>query len=474
MNGCRILIVDDHRNIRIGVKMILEGEGADVTEAENLSSARAHLSAALTDANLMPYDLLLLDIRLPDGSGLDLLANIQSVGLAHHVIVISGEGTTQEAFRATQMGAFDFIEKPFTPEKILVTAKRCLEFNQMGLVNKDLTKQARAREIIGEHAKIKEVLALVDKVAPTNGRVLITGESGTGKELIARAIHRLSPRHKETMIKVNCAAIPKGLMESELFGHEKGAFTGAVKTRHGVFERADGGTLFLDEIGELDLDVQAKLLRVLQNGEFMRVGGEKNLKTDVRIICATNRDLKQMSLDGEFREDLYYRLNVVTIHSPPLRERASDIAELSRVFLDECCEEHSLGKRRFSQRAIDQLSVYPWPGNVRELRNVIERTAILSADEIIDTIDNLTASSAPSQSPLSTETSMVGDTVLHLDIKATSWDQFHDFTGREYLRFILRHTHGNVSEAARILELERAYLHRLMKKLGIQRDVYIS
>jgi two-component system nitrogen regulation response regulator NtrX len=474
MKGCRILIVDDHRNIRISVKMILEGEGAQVSEAETVSSARAHIGPALKDSNHMPYDLLLLDIRLPDGSGLDLLSDIQAAGIAHRVIVISGEGTTQEAFRATQMGAFDFVEKPFTPEKILVTAKRCLEFNQMELTNKDLSKQARSRELIGEHTKIKEVLALVEKVAPTNGRVLITGESGTGKELIARAVHRLSPRHKETMIKVNCAAIPKNLMESELFGHEKGAFTGAIKTRQGVFERADGGTLFLDEIGELDLDVQAKLLRVLQNGEFMRVGGEKTLTSDVRIICATNRDLKQMSSEGEFREDLYYRLNVVTIHSPPLRERASDIPELSRAFLEECCEEHSLGKKQFSDRAIDQLKGYSWPGNVRELRNVIERTAILSTDELIDSIDNLIDATTGDPRPNSVESVGGTDVALHLEIKPSSWEQFHDLTGREYLKFILRQTHGNVSEAARILELERAYLHRLMKKLGIQRDVNIS
>ncbi len=474
MKGCRILIVDDHRNIRISVKMILEGEGANVNEAETLSSARAHIGPALKDSNHMPYDLVLLDIRLPDGSGLDLLWDIQAAGMAHRVIVISGEGTTQEAFRATQMGAFDFVEKPFTPEKILVTAKRCLEFNQMELTNKDLTKQARTRELIGEHAKIKEILGLIEKVAPTNGRVLITGESGTGKELIARAVHRLSPRNKENMIKVNCAAIPKNLMESELFGHEKGAFTGAVKARQGVFERADGGTLFLDEIGELDLDVQAKLLRVLQNGEFMRVGGEKTLKTDVRIICATNRDLKQMSADGDFREDLYYRLNVVTIYSPPLRERASDIPDLSQAFLEECCEEHSLGKKQFSQRAIDQLKAYSWPGNVRELRNVIERTAILSTDELIDSIDNLTDTTTIASKSPHIAVSATGDAILNLEIKPSSWEQFHDMTGREYLRFILRKTQGNVSEAARILELERAYLHRLMKKLGISRDVNIS
>jgi DNA-binding NtrC family response regulator len=286
---------------------------------------------------LRKFDLILLDIRLPDGNGLTLLDELKSVGVANHAVVISGEGATQEAFKATNIGAFDFIEKPFTPERVLVSARRCIEFNRIEQANADLSKSAKSAELIGENQKIKDVLAVVAKVGPTSGRVLITGESGTGKELIARAIHRASQRASKPMIKVNCAAIPKNLMESELFGHEKGAFTGAIKTRHGVFERADGGTLFLDEVGELDVDVQAKLLRVLQNGEFIRVGGDKTIGSDVRVICATNRDLKQMVQANEFREDLFYRLNVVSIHSPALRDRQSDIPTLSKVFLQECC-----------------------------------------------------------------------------------------------------------------------------------------
>lgn len=474
LKGTRVLIVDDHRNIRISLRMILEAEGASVTESENLANARAVLGMSSQSKGDLPYDLILLDIRLPDGSGLDLLKEICDFGHASSVIVISGEGTAQEAFKATQIGAFDFIEKPFTPERILVSVRRCFEFNRMEKTNADLTKSATEHELLGDHPKIKDVLALVAKVGPTSGRVLITGESGTGKELIARAVHRASPRSHKTMIKVNCAAIPKSLMESELFGHEKGAFTGAVKMRQGVFERADEGTLFLDEIGELDLDVQAKLLRVLQNGEFMRVGGDKTLNSDVRLICATNRDLKQMAQSGDFREDLYYRLNVVTIHSPPLRDRPSDVPLLSRSFLSECCEEHALGRKEFSERALEQLSAYSWPGNVRELRNVIERTAILSSDQIIDTIDDLKESTTPSSGVatlvISAEQSSAHGIKLNLEVGLGSWEHFHDHAGREFLRFILKHAKGNVSEAARILELERAYLHRLMKKLGIQRD----
>jgi transcriptional regulator with GAF, ATPase, and Fis domain len=347
----------------------------------------------------------------------------------------------------------------------------------MERTNADLSKSASAHELLGDHPKIKDVLALVEKVGPTSGRVLITGESGTGKELIARAVHRASPRASKTMIKVNCAAIPKNLMESELFGHERGAFTGAIKARHGVFERADNSTLFLDEIGELDLDVQAKLLRVLQNGEFMRVGGDKTLTSDVRVICATNRDLKQMTHNGEFREDLYYRLNVVSIQSPALRERASDIPLLSYAFLADCVNEHSLGEKKFSDRAIDQLKAYSWPGNVRELRNIIERAAILSTDEIIESIENLKEDghrTASGSTIVSVDDQGSDSTRLKLEIAAGSWETFHDHVGREFLKFVLKQTGGNVTEAARVLELERAYLHRLMKKLNIQRDVSIS
>jgi transcriptional regulator with GAF, ATPase, and Fis domain len=330
--------------------------------------------------------------------------------------------------------------------------------------------------IITHSPQMENLLGQAKLMAASDASVLIQGESGTGKELIARAVHRASPRAHRPMIKVNCAAIPKNLMESELFGHEKGAFTGAVKLRQGVFERADGGTLFLDEIGELDLDLQAKLLRVLQNGEFMRVGGDKTLTSDVRVICATNRDLKLMTQSGEFREDLFYRLNVVTIHSPPLRERLSDISLLSKKFLLESCEEHALGTKEFSEKAIGQLRSYSWPGNIRELRNVIERTAILSSDAIIDSIDDLVASPSISQTQMTPHEGNTKDPKVGLTVNfgLQSWESFHDQLDREYLKFILKHTKGNVSEAARILDLERAYLHRLMKKLGIQRDDHDS
>jgi two-component system nitrogen regulation response regulator NtrX len=502
----RILIVDDHRNIRISLRMTLEGEGARITEAESVKTALEKMGPlTVHDENHpFPFDCVLLDIRLPDGSGLDILKGLSEVGLASRVVMISGEGTVGDAFKATQMGAFDFVEKPFGEERIIVSVARCLDFGRLSHSKEKLEERLKSHEILGEHPKIQETIKLIKRVAPTNGRVLITGESGTGKELVARAIHRESSRSDKPLIKVNCAAIPQNLIESELFGHEKGSFTGATKTRKGVFERADGGTLFLDEIGELGLDVQAKLLRALQNGEIQRVGGEKVIVVDVRLLAATNRDLPEMVATGEFREDLYYRLNVLTIHLPPLRERRSDIDRLAKVFLKEACEEHSLGEKTLSADALLQLSAYSWPGNIRELHNLIERTAILSEEPVIECIDDLgpaakpekTAELASGREPshpagapphLVSEKSMGQDAEFSASAtelsgeegfvyaaRLTSWQDFHEGAGRSYLRFVLQQAGGNVSEAARLLGLERAYLHRLMKKLGVQRDVIVS
>lgn len=485
----RILIIDDHRNIRVSLKMTLEGEGAEVSLAESVQQAREQLGQL--PSKLCSFECILLDIRLPDGSGLELLKSLSEAGLASRVIMISGEGTVSDAFRATQMGAFDYIEKPFGEERIIVSVARCLDFNRLTLDKEKLQQIVNGQELIGEHPKIAELHKLIRRVAPTNGRVLIVGESGTGKELVARAIHRESSRSDKALIKVNCAAIPASLIESELFGHEKGAFTGAIKTRLGVFERAHGGTLFLDEIGELPLEVQAKLLRALQNGEIQRVGGEKIIQVDVRLLAATNRHLQEMVEAGEFREDLYYRLNVLTLTLPPLRERRSDIRLLAQLFLAEACEEHALGERSLAETAYSQLEAYHWPGNIRELKNRIERTAILSEDKTIEFIDDLTGPTSPRLS------SEHGDTPPHTmtndpgKVQAAqapeeaprgefafacnleSWQEFHEHAGRAYLKYTLRKAGGNISEAARLLCLERAYLHRLMKKLGVQRDVVV-
>lgn len=483
LKGKRALLVDDHRNIRLTLEMTLTGEGMRVSQCENLTSGKATVDK---DG---PFDVVLLDLRLPDGSGLDILKVLRDKGLASRAIMISGEGTASDAFLATQLGAFDFVEKPFSPERILVSVARCLEFNHLNAVNESLQqKMLKGHEIIGEHPKIKEVQALVRKVAPTSSRVLITGESGTGKELVAKMVHRLSDRQDKPFVKVNCAAIPHSLIESELFGHEKGSFTGAIRQRRGLFEQADGGTLLLDEIGELGTDVQAKLLRVLQSGEMNRLGSEKVMTVDVRLLAATHRDLQDLVSKGQFREDLFYRLNVVTIKVPPLRQRASDIALLAQTFLAEACDEHSLGDRLFSDEALKQLSRYSWPGNIRELRNLVERQAILTEGDLIQSIEELEGAADDDGSKVGEADGEVGSaksagksissSVDPEDFSFTTplkpWHDFHHALDKAYVRFTLQHTDGNVSEAARVLQLERAYLHRLMKKLGIHRDVSIE
>jgi DNA-binding NtrC family response regulator len=476
----RFLVVDDHRNIRFSLKITLEDEGGVVDEAENYHQGLVKLGD-LKNKNGFPYQLVFLDIRLPDGSGLDILRQLSEAGMASRVIMISGEGTVTEAFQATQMGAFDYIEKPFTPERLLVSVRRCIDFHRIQDQNENLNRQVlKGLEIVGNHPKVVEMMNIIKRVAPTNGRVLILGESGTGKELVARHIHRLSERSGKPLIKVNCAAIPHSLIESELFGHEKGAFTGAIKQRRGLFEQADGGTLFLDEIGELSLEVQAKLLRVLQNGEICRLGSEKLINVDVRLLAATHRDLEEMVQDGQFREDLFYRLNVISVSVPPLRERGDDIIALAEHFLTEACEENSVGNRSFSDKVYRQLKEYHWPGNIRELKNRIERAAILSESVMIDQLDNLNtrlqqenwqrkgmdeAQPAAQDNP--------GDS-FSFSTGIIPWQELHSSLDKSYIKYVLNKTSGNVSEAARLLCLERAYLHRLMKKLGIQRGVVVS
>ena len=490
----RVLVVDDHRNIRISVKLALESEGAIVEEAENCAQARSILGLGTgSTERLDRFHCVFLDVRLPDGTGVELLSEISQLQRSSRVIMISGEGTVVEAFRSTQLGAFDFIEKPFAPERLLVSVRRAIDFNFLQNENALLQKKiSRPFELIGSHEKMIHLQQVIKKIGPTNGRVLILGESGTGKELVARAVHLASQRAKKTMIKVNCAAIPHSLMESELFGHEKGSFTGAVKQRRGFFEQADGGTLFLDEIGELSLEVQAKLLRVLQNGEIQRLGSEKTINIDVRVIAATHRSLPEMVEDGSFREDLYYRLNVVSVDVPPLRDRKSDIPELAEFFAEEAVQEHATGPKQMSPEALTQLTTYDWPGNIRQLKNVIEKAVILAASEIIESFEGLkpTLQSAGHVSDsisvnakdtplnpaptLSPATNSGTNQSFSWQGGLMTWDDFHQSIDRNYVSFVLHHAEGNVSEAARILCLERAYLHRLMKKLGIHRDVVVG
>ena len=377
----KILIIDDERAIRNTLKEILEFEGYTIDVAEN---GRAGLDRALTGA----YDLIFTDIKMPELDGLEFLSNYRA-GMAEHnseeapVVVITGHGSVDTAVDALKGGAFDFIQKPLDLNRLLLTTKHALEHKSLVQETKVLRKKVSKRnQMIGESAAIERVRAIIDKVAPTEARVLITGSNGTGKEVVAHLIYENSQRAKGPMVEVNCAAIPSELIESELFGHMKGSFTGAVKDRAGKFEQADGGTLFLDEIGDMSLSAQTKVLRALQENEITRVGSDKTIKVNVRVIAATNKDLKKEIEKGNFREDLYHRLNVIPIHVPDLKDRKEDIPLLVNHFVQQICAEQGWKVKSINDEAIQALQQHNWPGNIRELRNVIERLIILSGDTI--------------------------------------------------------------------------------------------
>lgn len=377
----KILIIDDERAIRNTLKEILEFEGYTIDVAEN---GRAGLDRALTGA----YDLVFTDIKMPEMDGMEFLAKYredmaQQNGEEVPVVVITGHGSVDTAVEALKGGAFDFIQKPLDLNRLLLTTKHALDHKSLVQETKVLRKKVGKRnQMIGESAAIERVRAIIDKVAPTEARVLITGSNGTGKEVVAHLIYENSQRAKGPMVEVNCAAIPSELIESELFGHIKGSFTGAVKDRAGKFEQADGGTLFLDEIGDMSLSAQTKVLRALQENEITRVGSDKTIKVNVRVLAATNKNLKQEIEKGNFREDLYHRLNVIPIHVPDLKDRKEDIPLLVNHFIQLICAEQGWKSKSISEEAIQALQQHDWPGNIRELRNVIERLIILSGDTI--------------------------------------------------------------------------------------------
>lgn len=375
-----ILVVDDEANYLTVMQALLEEAGYEVLTA--LSGAEALKIAVQSD-----LDVVLTDMKMPKMNGIELLDELKRLYPDIPVIIMTAYGTVEKAVEAMKKGAFDYILKPFKNEEILVTIAKALEHRHLLLKNRllsqDLDKKYGLLNIVGESRAIQEILALVKRVAGSKATVLISGESGTGKELIARAIHQLSPRAGKTFISVNCAALTETLLESELFGHERGAFTHAVAMRKGRFELADGGTLFLDEVAEMSPALQVKLLRVLQEMEFERVGGTRTIKVDVRVVAATNKDLKEEVEAGRFREDLYYRLNVVHLHIPPLRQRPEDIPLLATHFLKKYAVENARGEVRLSPEAMKLLVQYSWPGNVRELENVMERAVILCSDNVI-------------------------------------------------------------------------------------------
>jgi DNA-binding NtrC family response regulator len=450
--GANVLVVDDEKNIRRTLRMVLEGEDYRVQEAESGEEG-------LRLAGESTPDLVLLDVRLPGMDGLSTLEKLQAV-LADGapVIMISGHATITEAVQATKLGAFDFIEKPIDRERLILTIRNALDKSNLQIRVQELeSKLDVSLEMLGESLPMQRIFREIQKVAPTKGRVLITGESGTGKELIARAIHRLSNRSKGTFVKVNCAAIPGELIESELFGHEKGSFTGAVGRKRGQFEIADGGTILLDEIGDMSLSAQAKVLRVLQAGEVVRVGSEQPIQVDVRVIAATNKDLERAVKEGKFREDLYFRLNVVPLHAPPLRERPGDIPLLVQAFVERFCKEHGFRKKTVTPAANARLEGYPWPGNVRELKNIIERMVIMT-EEVIDVADL----------PEDLFRARIQAGLPH--VVPRTLREFKDEMERRFIIEKLNENEWNISHTAEILGIERTNLHKKIRHYGIKRE----
>ena len=459
-----ILIVDDEKNIRRTVSMVLEGEGYSVEEASSAEEALARLP------DLGP-DVILLDVQLQGMSGLEALDQLRKTGGEKGgptVVMISGHATLADAVRAVKAGAYDFLEKPLDRERLIVTLRNALERRRMAREVEGLRELTEGRwEMVGKSPAMTALYTQIAKVAPTRTRVLITGESGTGKELVARALHRESTLHSKPFVKVNCAAIPPELIESELFGHERGAFTGASARKKGLFEMADGGTIFLDEVGDMILSAQAKVLRVLQSGEFTRVGGEQTLKADVRVLAATNRDLQAAVAGGQFRENLYFRLAVVPLRAPALRERADDIPLLCRSFVEQICRENGLKVKTIAPEALEILAAYQWPGNVRELRNVIERLVILS-DEGIGVGDLPEEIVAEASRRPAVEVQAAVD--LPQEAQNLPLRDLRDLVERQYIRSKLDDNGWNISRTAQVLGIERTNLHKKMRALGISRE----
>ncbi len=447
----KILVVDDEENIRKSLKMILEYEGWQFLEAADGEEALDIIQ------EIFGLDLVLLDIKLPGIDGIDVLREIKKRPYSPEVIMISGHGTITTAVEATKLGAFDFLEKPLQRERVLLSIRNALNQNKLLRECLDLRKKAEKRyELIGEHPSMKTLWKEIMKTAPTNLTVLIYGESGTGKELIARAIHCHSLRAKEKFVQVNCAAIPEELIESELFGHEKGAFTGATERKAGKFELADGGTIFLDEVGDMSLKTQSKVLRVLEEGEVQKVGSSKINKVDVRVIAATNKDLKKERKEGNFREDLYFRLNVVPLYSPPLREKKEDIPGLIEYFSRFYAEENNFKQKKFSDEAIEAMMKYPWKGNVRELKNVVERLIIMAEGEKIDKKD------LPEQ--------IRGETKIYFpDTKRIkSLKEFRDLAEKDFIISKLKENNWNISQTAREIDTPRSNLYKKLEHYGIK------
>lgn len=451
MNQKRIFVVDDDKNIRKSLQIALQNEGFVVSVFENPV-------AVLKELKNGEPDIIICDICMDELTGIDLFQRLIADGYEIPVIFISGQASLSDAVKGIQMGAYDFLEKPFAPEKLVVTIEKCLQLKKIKNEMNDLKSQVIETDFKGKSPAFLNVVAAISKVAPTTVSVLISGESGTGKELIAKEIHAQSRVASGPFIKVNCSSIPENLIESEFFGYVKGAYTGADRNKKGFFELAHGGTIFLDEIGEMSLAAQAKILRVTQQKEIQKLGSERVIPVDVRIVAATNRDLSRDVAAGRFREDLYFRLNVFPIHSPALRERTQDIPLLAEHFLSEYVRINRIPQKFISPEAMKQLMVYPWPGNIRELKNVIERMSILGGQ----VLDVHLLSFLPSTT--SAKTSFSGN----------SLKDFKNRVEREYILEVLKQTSGNISEAANRLEIERTYLHKKIQDYEIRKREYFT
>ena len=445
-----VLVVDDEASIRESLRMILEYEGYRVDEATSGSEALAKVASRAPS-------VLLVDIKMPEMDGLELLSAVRERGYNMPVLMISGHGTVSTAVEATRLGAFDFLEKPLESERVLLALRNAIETSRLQQENRRLKPEKE--DLVGASAAIRGLLETIKRAAPTNATVLIRGESGTGKELVASALHEQSFRSDQPMIKVNCAAIPEDLIESELFGHEKGSFTGASRRQIGKFVAADGGTIFLDEIGDMSARTQAKVLRVLQDGEVEPVGSATPLHVDVRVVAATHRDLEESIAEGRFREDLFYRLNVIPVETPPLREHPEDIPVLVTHFVRNFALQNNSKEKAFSEAALDCLARLPWRGNVRELKNSVDRLLILSRGSVIEK-EEVLALAGDDRQELST---------AMLSVKTLK--EFREVSERTFLLHKLEEQEWNVTKTAQAIETPRSNLYKKMDNYDIRRRV---
>ena len=448
----RVLVVDDETGIRDAIRMTLEYEGYKVDDARSGQEG-------LDKAGRTDYDVILLDIKMPVLDGIEVLDNLKAQKISSPVVMVSGHGDVHTAVECTKLGAFDFLEKPLNRDKLLLTVRNAVRQRSLEEENIELKSKAeREYQLVGEAAQMVELKSQIERAAPTKATVLITGESGTGKELVAREIHRRSSRASAPFVQVNCAAIPEELIESELFGHEKGSFTGAVRKQTGKFIAADGGTIFLDEVADMSLRTQAKVLRVLQEGDVEPVGAAAVIKVDVRVIAATNKDLPEEIRAGRFREDLYYRLNVIPIRTPPLRERKDDIAVLAQHFAKLFAEEHNYHPKKFTPAALKALQDAAWRGNVRELRNLIERLVIMVPGDAIDIGD------------LPGEFFRTPTDIISGSMKLSTLQEFKDEAEKSFILAKLREHGWNVSKTAEAIDTPRSNLYKKIEQYNIKRE----